>query len=116
VTLAAYRGADPADPLAAVAARVETGDTAVHRTPSVDGVPAGAEQVSYWADKGVTSGWTPPAGQTVRASTAGTGQGRVSSLLTDSSVSGGTAHGLTATADAVANKATMWTLVLRPGG
>lgn len=120
LTLAAYSGTDPADPVAAVAGRAEPGTTAAHLTPSVTATVPGAWRVSYWSDN--TSGttqWTAPGGETVRATTVGTGGGRVGSLLTDAGqplASGTTTGGLTATADAPASKATSWTLLLRPAG
>jgi hypothetical protein len=122
LTLAAYRGADPVDPVASVSGAGEPGSSAGHTTPVVPNTTAGAWRISYWSDKNsATTRWTAPAGETVRATTAGTGGGRVSSLLTDPAVgltagTPATTGGLTATADAPSSTATTWTLLLRPAG
>lgn len=121
VTVAAYRGTSTtrAPEVAGVA---EPGTSASHTTPSVPNDVAGAWRISYWSDKNsATTRWEPPTGETTRASTYGTGGGRVGSLLTDSSsalVAGvpTTTGGLTATADATASSATSWTVLLRPAG
>ncbi|WP_197287324.1 hypothetical protein, partial [Planomonospora sphaerica] len=75
--------------------------------------------VSYWGEKSsATTAWTAPQGQTVRSTQAGTGSGRITSLLTDGGgpVPAGTSPGVTATADAASLRATMWSLVLAPAG
>ena len=84
LTLAAYRGTDQTDPV--VWSRVlEPGTTAAHKTPLVSNSATGAWRVSYWSDKNsATTSWTAPAGEANRATTAGTGSGRVGSLLSDS--------------------------------
>ena len=121
LTLAAYSGTDQTDPVATVAGRAEPGITAARTTPTVTTEVAGARRVSYWSDN--TSGttrWTAPGGETVRATTAGTGGGRVGNLLTDPGeplpVGATSTGGRTATADATASKATAWTLLPRPAG
>ncbi len=122
VTLAAYRGVDPTNPLLAVSGAGEPGTTAAHTTPVVANSATGAWRVSYWSDKNAaTTKWTAPAGETVRSSTFGTGSGRIDTLLTDpdSALTAGApanTGGLVATADATANAATMWTLLLNPAG
>ncbi|HEC10281.1 MAG TPA: PKD domain-containing protein [Acidimicrobiales bacterium] len=116
LTLAAYRGIDTASPLGGWASADEPASTAAHTTPTVAVTDTGWV-VSYWVDKtSTTTAWTAPAGPVVRSSSAGTGGGHVSTLLVDSdgTASAGSPGGLTATADSVANKATMWTLVLNP--
>ena len=115
--LLAYSGTDSSDPIVAVAAAGETGNTAAHTTPEVN-APAGAWVVSYWADKtSSTTEWTAPDGTVERQQSIGSGGGRVTSLAADSDgpVAGGTVGGLTATADSSNGKATMWTVVLAPG-
>lgn len=120
LTLAAYRGTDTSDPLASVTGAAETATTAVHRTPTVPNATDGARRVSYWSDKtNGTTGWIPPAGEVARATTVGSGSGRVSTLLTDlpDALTAGdpaSTGGLAATADVAASKATMWTILLRP--
>ena len=117
VTLAAYTGTDTSDPVLAVAGSPEPGTSAAHTTPTVS-ASAGALRVSYWSDKsGGTTSWSAPSGEVTRATTAGAGGGRISALLTDPGApvaSDGPVGGLTATADASTNKATSWTLLLRP--
>jgi hypothetical protein len=82
----------------------------------------GAWRVSYWSDKNsATTSWNAPAGENNRATTAGSGGGRVSSLLTDpgAPLTAGTpasTGGLTAVANASTDKATALTLLLRPAG
>lgn len=120
LTLAAYRGVDPAEPLASVTGAGEPGTTAAHTTPRVPSTTDGAWRVSYWSDKSsATTGWTAPPGETVRATTVGSGGGRIGTLLSDpaSGLTAGapaTTGGLTATANASASTATMWTVLLRP--
>lgn len=120
VTLAAYRGTDPVDPVATVTGSAETGTTATHVSPVVANDVEGARRVSYWSDKtNATTQWTAPAGESVRAATYGSGSGRVATLLTDlaTALTAGTpatTGGLRATANATASKATMWTILLRP--
>jgi hypothetical protein len=121
LTLAAYRGTDTTDPLANITGAAEPSSTAAHTTPTVANDTNGAWRVSYWSDRNsLTTGWTAPAGESVRATSAGTGGGRVSALLTDSAaaLAAGTPPSTgsrTATATASSSTATMWTILLRPG-
>ena len=125
MTLAAYRGIDTTDPVVSITNAVEPGSTATHRTPLVSNTFTGARRVSYWSDKsGATTGWTAPAGETVRATTAGSGGGRVGTLLTDlpagltagapASTGDLAATAKAGTANSSTSTATMWTLLLRP--
>lgn len=120
LTVAAYRGTDPVDPIGSITGAGEPGTTAAHTTPVVANAVNGAQRVSYWSDKSSsTTRWTAPDGEVVRASTFGSGGGRIATLLTDmpgAATAGtpATTGGVTATSDAVANKATMWTVLLRP--
>jgi len=114
LAVVAYRG--PNLGVRAFASAAETEATAAHTTPQVDNV-SGAWLVSYWADKSsATTAWTPPAGQTVRRTSFGSGSGRVSSLVTDSGATVGLKPrgGLTATADAASRHATMWSILIGP--
>ncbi len=116
LTVIAYRGIDPVSPLVGWASADEPATTATHTTPTVTGTDTGWV-VSYWADKSSsTTVWTATTGPTVRSTSAGGGGGHVSTLVVDSDgvATGGSPGGFTATADATANKATMWTLVLNP--
>ncbi len=118
LTVAAYRGLDPVSPLSGWSSAEEPSTTATHTSPVVTGAGGGAEWViSYWADKSSTTGdWSPPAGQTVRSVSVGTGGGHLSTLIVDSDGSPfpGDPGGLTAITDTPANKVAMWTLVLNP--
>jgi myo-inositol-hexaphosphate 3-phosphohydrolase/PKD repeat protein len=122
MTLAAYRGTASSNPIASITGTPETATTASHTTPRVSSATTGGMRVSYWSDKNsATTKWTAPAGETTRASTFGTGGGRIDTLLTDlasplTAGSPATTGGLTATADAASGVATAWTLILRPGG
>ena len=51
VTLAAYRGVDPTNPLVSITGAAEPGSTATHTTPLVPNGATGAWRVSYWSDK-----------------------------------------------------------------
>ncbi|WP_196466444.1 PKD domain-containing protein [Planomonospora sp. ID91781] len=118
LTLAAYRGVD-LGVVAAQASASETVTRAEHTTPEVQVPAGGGWVVSYWGEKSsATTAWTAPEGQTVRSTQAGTGSGRITSLLTDGGgpVPAGTSPGVTATADAASLRATMWSLVLAPAG
>jgi myo-inositol-hexaphosphate 3-phosphohydrolase/PKD repeat protein len=120
VTLGAYRGVDPDDPLVTIAGVPEPGSSASHTTPVVSNSTTGAWRVSYWSDKNsATTRWSEPDGETVRATTVGSGGGRIGTLLTDPGAglmagSPAITGGRTATANAGASSATSWTLLLRP--
>ncbi|MQA80477.1 MAG: PKD domain-containing protein [Streptosporangiales bacterium] len=114
MTMLAYRGTDPADPVAAAASASDAGTT-VHTTPTVT-AGAGQWAVSYWADKSsATTVFTPPGSVTVRSTQIGAGGGRISSLVADSAgtVPVGGYGGLTATTNASSAKAVTWTVLLR---
>jgi len=114
VSLAAYSGVDPADPVSASASASETVNRAQHTTPAVPAATGGNWLLSYWTDKTTGStGWTTPAGQAVRTSVVGTGTGRVNAVLTDAV---GGAGGVTATSAAASSKAVTWSLVLNRVG
>ena len=116
LTLATYRGTGT-PPVATAAITTQDVADAVHQTPTVTASDGTSWLVSYWSDKSSsTTGWTPPAGQVQRSEGAGSGSGRVSSLLTDSGqrVAAGTQGGLNATADSAAQGLTM-SVLLRGG-
>ena len=94
LTVAAYRGVD----VGFTAGGFTVAAGASHTTPTL-GTTAPAWAISYWADKssdGTTL--TPPAGQSLRASSTGTGSGRITAALTDSgaAIPAGIVGGLTA--------------------
>ncbi|MEV7430495.1 phytase [Nocardioides sp. NPDC092400] len=117
LTLAAYRGTRTTGPFAGAVAAGEPARTAVHVTPLATVASPGTWRVSYWSDRSSsTTAWTPPAGEQVRSTSAGTGGGRTTTLLTDPGgpVPTGSTGGLAATADAASAKATTWTVLLAP--
>lgn len=117
--LAAYSGTSGA---VQSVASVEGTSRAAHTAPNVTVPVDGAWVLSYWADKNAaTTDWTAPNQQNEREvvvdpALVGTGTTRVSGLFTDDvePSAAGSHAGLTATADAVSGKATMFTIVLRP--
>ena len=121
IALAAYSGVAGV-PLAVGAIEPSSVAVATHTTPGVIVPTDGAWVLSYWADKNTdTTGWNEPASQVVRAEpvvSAAPGTTRVTGLLTDSAAASasGARPGLTATANAAATKATLFTIVLIPSG
>ncbi len=114
VSLAAYSGVDPADPVSASSSASETVSRAQHTTPAVAAAAGGEWLLSYWTDKTNTgTDWSAPAGQAVRSKVIGTGTGRVNALLTDATSGAG---GVTATSTAASSKAVTWSLVLNRAG
>jgi len=112
----AYQGTDPVDPVAAFASAADTGNTVSHRSPVTNVAGSGQWVVTAWSDKSSeTTGWTPPAGVTIRATGQGAGSGRITALYADSGdvVPAGSYGDLTAVTNA-ASRATMWTIVLAP--
>ncbi len=117
-TVLAYHGTG-SDPVATAVSAAETTSRTTHTTPGAPVAAQGSWVVSYWADKSATTSvWTPPNGETSRATTYGTGSGRVGALAPDGGAAApaGTSPSLTATSDSASSKATMWTVVLRPAG
>ena len=72
--------------------------------------------MSYWADKSNdNTGWTLPAEVTLRHQAIGSGNGRVTSALTDSGPLGtGPAGGLTATGVTANRRGIVWSIVVAP--
>ena len=94
LTVSAYRGVE----VGVTAGGFAVSAGASHTTPTL-GTTRPAWVISYWADKssdGTTL--TPPAGQILRASSNGTGSGRITAALTDpgAAIPAGTIGGLTA--------------------
>lgn len=111
--LSAYRNAVVSP--AGIAMANETTSSATHATPVLT-APAGSWLLSIWTDKtAATTSWTPPAGQSVEQTGAGTAAGHVSWLMTDSNGAvGGSVGGLAATANSPSVNATMISVVLAP--
>ena len=118
VTLVAYRGVDAADPVLAVRSRAEGGERADHTAPDSVLSAESLRFVTYVVDKtSTTTSWDLPAGIARRSASFGSGGGRVTSVVGDQVVAPapvGVVAGVTATANAVASQATMWSLALRP--
>ncbi len=117
LTVAAYRGVHPVNPIAAHGVATQPALTTTHASATVNNPIADGWRLSYWSleSRRVTT-LTPPTGEVPRAVTNGTGSGRVTTLLTDTGapVAAGTQGNLTALSDASTNKATLWTVILRP--
>jgi len=93
----AYSGTSTTAPIVSVASAAELSKSAGHRTPTTTS-SAGSWAVSLWSNKSsLTTGWTAPAGVTVRQYQGTTTYG-----------------GLTAIASQSGTMATMWTIVLNP--
>ncbi|MDN5768812.1 MAG: PKD domain-containing protein [Humibacillus sp.] len=114
--LAAY-SAGASAPVSATVTGTDSG-TSTHVTPSAAVVEQGSWAVSYWADRSnpAATGWSSPAGVTVRATTLGQGTQSLSSLLADSNgpVTGATYGGISATATGNSLKGVTATVILRP--
>jgi PKD repeat protein len=116
LTLLVYSGTDATDPIAGWAGVPEPAVTAEHSTPAVEVGSDTSWVVSYWIVKsGQVSDWSLPTGQVQRSLQVGGGGGHLASVAadTDGPAGQGTWPGATATADAAAGRATMWTIELR---
>ncbi|MGH3241232.1 MAG: PKD domain-containing protein [Spirillospora sp.] len=116
IRLVAYRGTNATDPVAAATGGTGLTSATAHVTPKADVAAAGSLVISYWSDKGTTTAWTAPPAITTRGTEGGGSSSSISVLVGDSggSVPLGAYGGLTATANVAANKAAMWTIVLKP--
>ncbi len=115
LTVAAYRGIDTADPVAALAASTESAGTS-RLTPSAT-TTTPAWVVSHWAVRSSSvTAWSGPSRGSSRATVLGSGGGRISTLLADSGavLGAGTVGAITAGTDTSASRATLWTVALRP--
>jgi PKD repeat protein len=115
--LAAYHGAD-ANTIEAFAKSTDSSTTS-HTTPTATVTTDGSLAVSYWSDKGSTTGWTLPGSVTGRATQIGAGSaGWTSAALADSgsTVNSGSYGSKTATTNVSSTKGAMWTIILAPLG
>lgn len=117
-TLLSYRGVDPDDPFLTLDSTAEGGDRQDHSAPDSLLSADSLRVVTYVADKSsATTSWVLPSGIQRRASSAGTGGGRVTAIAADQAVVPapmGAVPGVTATADSSSSQATMWSVSLRP--
>lgn len=85
LSVAAYRGDSSTPTVAASASTITPGRDAHHTTPTVPVTDTGSWLISYWgAQSSTATAWTPPVGQTARATSTGDGGGYLTALLTDS--------------------------------
>jgi len=116
--LLAYSGTSTTSPVVGFAGAATHVNATSATTPGLTVPATGDWVVSYWTVKSsAVTGWTGPAGATVRNAAIGTGGGQVSSLLADSGgpVSAGPVSGLAATADQTFSASTTLTIALAPG-
>lgn len=116
LTLAAYRDASATLAAGAIESAVDSAST-THTAPMVT-APSGAWLLSFWSDKSSrTTGWSTPASEVLRATTLGTGSGRVTAVLADSGArvpTPGTWGGREATTAEASTRAISWTIALSP--
>jgi myo-inositol-hexaphosphate 3-phosphohydrolase/PKD repeat protein len=117
LVLVAYRGTSGVDPVETFTRTIDAARRSSHTTPIASVTSPESWAVAYWTHKdSTTTALGPPAGVVVRSSGTQTGGGTVTGLVVDSGnpVPMGSYGGLTATAAAAADDATMWTIVLAP--
>ena len=112
MSLVAYGGAAA---ITVSASAIESGTTAVHRSPDV-AVAGPSSVVSYFVDKSAGhAAWVLPGALTGRLDSAGTGSGQVVSATADAAgVAAGTWTGVSASAGTASSKAVTWSVVV-PG-
>ena len=118
LAVVAYRGTDLSDPVAAVQGVGLSSLTTRLLTPTTSSDTTGGWRVSAWSAKTSASlTMTGPATEAERVRHVGSGSGNVSLLLTDSGapVPAGPQGGLAADLSPAVDKATAWTVLLRPG-
>lgn len=90
--------------------------TTSHTTPATNPA-AGSVVLSYWSDKtDSNTGWTLPAGVQSRASSVGSGSGRITAAAADAVAPGGAQAGASATSTATSAKAIRWSIVVPLAG
>ncbi len=110
--LAAYGNATPP---VAVQSSVLGASSANLTTPSVAVPYSGSAVVSYWADKSSgNGGWTMPVAVVGRASSVGSGTGRITAAMADAKPLAGDWPGATATSQVAGTKGIGWTIVMAP--
>ncbi len=121
IDLVAYAGVDQLALVDVAAAAVKSADSTTVTTPNATTLVAGDLIISAFFDRanpaaaGATSTWTVPGGESLRASSFGTGtDGRVAGLVTDDGVTHaiGTYGSKVATADKTSYLGVAWTIGL----
>jgi hypothetical protein len=115
MSVAAYRSTTGALKVSAADSVLSTATATSHTTPTLTSDTTGQWLVSYWSKESSTvPTWTPPAGQTLRTSSTGSGSGNVSAILTDGDrpVGTGTVGGLTATTSDATTRTPMVSILL----
>ncbi len=111
-TLVAYANAIP--PTLVASSTMTTTSTSL-TTPQAAVTYSGTGVVSYWSDKSASNtGWTTPPSVTLRASSVGSGSGRITAAIADSNAPAGQWPGATATTTVAGAKGIGWTIVLPP--
>ena len=112
MTLVAYAGATP--PLAATSSII-SGSSANLTTPDATIADADSIVLSYWGNKtSGNTGWTLPGSVTPRATSIGSGGGRITAAIGDTVAPAGNWTGTTATSTVSGSKGVAWTIVLPP--
>jgi PKD repeat protein len=111
--LSAYDGANA---VSAHQVAFDTVSRTERTTPTVAVTTPGSAVVSFWADKSNdNSGWTLPAAVSLRHQAVGSGNGRMTAALTDTTpVGAGPAGGLTAVGTSANRRGIVWSIVVAP--
>jgi len=117
LTVAVYRGTNGTTPIAASASKTDDASGAAHVSPAVTAADGTSWLVTYWADKSTdTTGFSAPAGQTVRrAAATASSSGHITALLVDGNgpVASGPRGQLTATANSVSSRGASFSVLLK---
>jgi hypothetical protein len=117
LTVVAYRGLNGTTPIAASASKTDDVAGAAHVSPAVTATDGTSWLVTYWADKSTdTTGFSTPAGQTVRRAVATTSSsGHITALLADGNgpVASGARGQLTATANSTSSRGASFSVLLK---
>ena len=115
LSVVAYRGSGADATVVAHAGALDQVSGTDHVAPDVTTTDAGQWVATYWAEKSSnTVSWATPAGQSVRAQSAGSGGGAIAAVLVDSAgpVPSGPFAGLTATTSTEVTRVVMFTTVI----
>jgi PKD repeat protein len=118
LTVAVYRGTDGTTPIASSASKIDNAAGAAHTSPAVNATGDTDWLLTYWADRSnATTGWTAPAGPTVRRAglPSDAGSAHVTALFVDSNgpVAPGAQGELTATANGDSSRGASFSILLK---